>query len=136
VNALLMRLKITVHMAQGYVVAQNGIPQWAFAVADGKIGYMPLECTSSDDIKGSQAVIPGLVGSIKNGNYWTTVRKTEPSSWGITSRTPEVEHGAEYVLDDGESAYGISQQYYDAEAETREIKYYEVPLTDPGDSPS
>jgi DNA invertase Pin-like site-specific DNA recombinase len=136
VNALLMRLKITVHMAQGYVVAQNGIPQWAFAVADGKIGYMPLECTSSDDIKGSQAVIPGLVGSIKNGNYWTTVRKTEPSSWGIASRTPEVEHGAEYVLDDGESAYGISQHYYDAEAETREIKYYEVPLTDPGDSPS
>lgn len=135
VNALLMRLKITVHMAQGYVVAQNGIPQWAFAVADGKIGYMPLECTSPDDIKGSQAVIPGLVGSIKKGSYWTTVRKTEPSPWGFTSPTPGVEEGAEFVLEEGETAYGISQQFYDAEAEAREIKYYEVPLTDPGDFP-
>lgn len=135
VNALLMRLKITVHMAQGFVVAQNGIPQWAFAVADGKIGYMALECTSPDEIRGSQAVIPGLVSSIRKGNYWTEVRKTEPSSWGITFPAPEVEEGAGYVLDDGESAYGISQQYYDSDAEAREIKYYEVPLTDPGDPP-
>lgn len=133
VNALLMRLKITVHMAHGYVVAQNGIPQWAFAVADGKIGYMPLECTSPDEINGSQAVIPGLVGSIRKGNYWTTVRKTEPSPWGVTSPVPDIQEGAEYVLDDGESAYGVSQQYYDPEAEASEIVYREVPLTLPED---